>query len=300
MRRPFQNRSSFGFVALLALGLSACGAAPTTPESVEPSPAAPIVSAAPAAAAASSGAVSTNAPPAQHTSESLTVSAEIQAFVDAPDRLPEDRLLDAGRKPAQLLTFYGVKPGMTVAELGAGGGYTSEFLARAVGPTGKVYGQNTKLILEKFAEKPWSERLKRPVAQNIVRVDREFDDPLPPEAKKLDLVLINLFYHDLYWMKVDRAKMNKAILAALKPGGIYAVVDHSAKEGAGSKDVETLHRIEQTELVRDIELAGFKLDKQSDFLRNPADTKDWSTSPRVAGEKRGTSDRFVLLFRKPG
>ncbi|NUO51898.1 MAG: class I SAM-dependent methyltransferase, partial [Polyangiaceae bacterium] len=166
---------------------------------------------------------SASAPP---PAAKVEVPAEIRAVVDAPDRAADDRALDAGRDPAETLAFFGVKPGMLVAELGAGGGYTSELLALAVGPNGKVYGQNTKLILEKFAEKPWSERLKKPVMKNVVRVDREFDAPLPPDAKNLDAVFVVLFYHDLYWMKVDRAKMNKAVFEALKPGGIYAIVDH--------------------------------------------------------------------------
>lgn len=294
--RPRHGSLSVVTALLLAQALAACGASHRAAPNVDPAQVAPASAAKSVVSPPSSSAV---VPPEVHTSSALTVPPEIQALLNSPDRLPEDRLLDEGRKPAKLLAFFGVKPGMMVAELGAGGGYTSEFLARAVGPTGKVYGQNTKFILDRFAEKPWSERLKRPVAQNIVRVDREFEDPFPPEAKKLDLVLINLFYHDLYWMKVDRDKMNKAAFAALKPGGIYGIVDHAAKDGAGAKDVETLHRIEQSELVGDVEKQGFKLEKQGDFLRNPADTKDWSTSPKSAAEKRGTSDRFVLLFRKP-
>jgi predicted methyltransferase len=124
--------------------------------------------------------------------------------VSAPDRTPDDRALDAGRKPAELLAFAGIRPGMRVAELGAGGGYTTELLARAVGPTGTVYAQNNRLILDRFAEKPWSARLTRPVMANVVRVDREFDDPLPPAASNLDAVVIILFYHDLFWMGAVR------------------------------------------------------------------------------------------------
>src|SRR5262249_13829617 len=119
-----------------------------------------------------------------------------ESVVDAPDRSEADRALDKGRHPAELISFFGIEPGMKVAELGSGGGYTAEILARAVGPTGVVYGQNNKFFLEKFAEKPWSERLAKPVMKNVVRVDREFDDPLPPEAHDLDAVFIVLLYHD--------------------------------------------------------------------------------------------------------
>jgi len=221
------------------------------------------------------------------------------AVVAAPDRSDADRALDAGRHPAQMLDFFGIRPGMRVAELGAGGGYTTELLARAVGPTGRVYGQNTKFVLERFAEKPWSERLAKPVNANVVRADREFDDPLPPDAKDLDAVLIVLIYHDTVWLGADRARMNAAVFAALKRGGIYGVIDHSARTGAGTDDVKTLHRIEERTVVAEVEKAGFRLDASADFLRNAGDPRDWNDSPTAAGERRGTSDRFVLKFRKP-
>ena len=221
------------------------------------------------------------------------------AIVSAPDRMPEDRALDAGRKPAELLAFAGIRPGMRVAELGAGGGYTTELLARAVGPTGTVYAQNNRLILDRFAEKPWSARLTRPVMANVVRVDREFDDPLPPAASNLDAVVIILFYHDLFWMGADRGRMNREVFDHLRRGGLYVVVDHSARPGSGSSEVQTLHRIDEPVVRDEVERAGFKLVRTADFLRNPADTRDWNDSPRSAGERRGTSDRFVLAFAKP-
>src|SRR5262245_16427815 len=127
----------------------------------------------------------------------------VQAAVDAPDRSAEDRALDAGRQPARTLAFFGIRPGARVAELGAGGGYTSELLARVVGPEGRVYGQNSPFVLARFAEKPWSARLAKPVMGNVVRLDREFEDPFPPEVHDLDAVLIVLLYHDTVWMKAD-------------------------------------------------------------------------------------------------
>jgi len=228
----------------------------------------------------------------------IAVPDSIKAVVAAPDRSDADKALDAGRHPAEMLAFFKIGPGMKVAELGAGGGYTAELLARTVGPTGVVYGQNNKFMLERFAEKPWSERLAKPVNKNIVRVDREFDDPLPPEAKNLDAVFMVLFYHDTVWLKADRDAMNKAIYAALKPGGTFAVIDHSAKEGDGLADVQTLHRIDEKTLKEEVEKAGFKLAAEADFLRNPADARDWNDSPVAAAERRGTSDRFVLMFVK--
>jgi predicted methyltransferase len=228
-----------------------------------------------------------------------TAPARFVAIVAAPDRTAPDRALDAGRHPAELLAFVGVLPGMRVAELGAGGGYTTELLARAVGPSGTVYGQNSPLILQRFAEKPWSERLGRPVMQHVIRVDRDFDDPFPPGLHDLDAVVIVLFYHDTVWMGVDRARMNAAVFRALRPGGSYVIVDHSARAGAGLADVQTLHRIEERLVREEVEQAGFRFAGEASFLREPADPRDWNASPRVAGERRGTSDRFVLRFTKP-
>ena len=268
-------RSSF----IWALILIGCGGAqPASNVAPPPSP----------------SAVATPAPAASATE----VRGPAQTVVAAADRSEADRALDAGRKPAELLTFLAVAPGMRVADLAAGGGYTTELLARMVGDTGTVYGQNTKFILG-FAEKPWSERLTKPVMKHVVRIDSEFDEPLPADVKNLDLVTLVLFYHDTVWMKTDRARMNRNIFGALKSGGIFGVVDHSAKAGAGLDDVQTLHRIEESIVKTEIEQAGFVLDAEADFLREPGDARDWSASPKTAGERRGHSDRFVLRFKKP-
>ncbi len=227
-------------------------------------------------------------------------SARAQAVVDAPDRAPEDRALDAGRHPAEMLAFFDVAPGMHVAELGAAGGYTTELLARAVAPTGLVYAQNSRFILDRFAEKPWTERLAKPVMRNVVSVVRDFDEPLPPDVHDLDAVFIVLFYHDTVWLDADRERMNRAVFAALRPGGVYAVIDHSGRPGTDATETQTLHRIEESTVREEIEAAGFRLAGEAAFLRNPDDSRDWNASPRAAGERRGTSDRFVLEFVKPG
>jgi predicted methyltransferase len=135
--------------------------------------------------------------------------------------------------------------------------------------------------------------------KNVVRVDRNGDDPLPPEAKNLDVVLDVLFYHDFFWLGADRAKMNASIFAALRPGGAYIIVDHSGRPGTGSTEVKTLHRIEEEVVTKEILAAGFQLAASADFLRNPEDTRDWNASPMAAADRRGTSDRFVLRFVKP-
>ncbi len=235
-------------------------------------------------------------------SDTPAVPAYVRAAVDAADRSAADRALDAGRKPDLTLAFFGIRPGMKVGEIGAGLGYTSELLARVVGSSGKVYAQNSPMMLQKFANGPWTERLAKPALTslgNIVRADREFEDPFPPEAKDLDVVLDVLFYHDTVWLGVDREKMNRAVFAALKPGGVYGIVDHSGLPGSGLTGVKTVHRIEQKTLRDEIEHAGFRFVTEASFLKNPNDTRDWNDSPKEAGERRGTSDRFVLEFEKP-
>jgi predicted methyltransferase len=225
--------------------------------------------------------------------------ARAQSIVDAPDRTPNDRKLDAGRKPVETLVFLHLQPGMHVAELGAGGGYTTELLARAVAPGGVVYAQNSEEMIKAFLQKSWPERLARPVMKDVVRADRPFDDPFPPEGKDLDAVLINVLYHDVAYSNVDRDRMNKAIFAALKAGGTYTVIDSSARPGTGVSDVKTLHRIDEQVVREEVLRAGFKLQTEGSFLRNPDDPRDWNSSPVAAGERRGTSDRFALQFVKP-
>jgi predicted methyltransferase len=226
----------------------------------------------------------------------VSVSRAARDAVDSRDRTIADRALDAGRKPAELLTFFGISPGMHVAELGAAGGYTTELLARTVGANGRVYAQNNRFILERFARKPWSERLAKPVMANVTRVDAEFESPLPSDTKNLDAVVNVLFYHDTVWMGVDRDAMNRAVYDALRPGGVYGIVDHSGATGHGVEDVKTLHRIEESVVVAEIERAGFRLDAATNILRNSHDKRDWNAAPGAAAERRGTSDRFVLRF----
>lgn len=267
-------------------------------------------SAPPAPAPASGSAVATGAgsAPAPSIDAALApppyepaadVPDEIKQVIAAPDRAVEDRMLDAGRKPGEVFGFYGVKAGMKIGELFAGGGYSSELMARIVGDAGKIYAQNSKDIMDRFARKPWEARAAKPVMKNVVMTEAPIDAPFPPEAKDLDMVVTILNYHDAVWQKADRPKMNKAVFDALKKGGVYAIIDHSAAKGSGTRDVETLHRIDEDVVKQEVLAAGFKLDGESQTLRNPSDTRDWNSSPKAAGDKRGTSDRFVFRFVKP-
>jgi predicted methyltransferase len=216
-------------------------------------------------------------------------------ILQAKDRTEDDRKQDEARKPLETLRFMEVKPGMKVADLGAGGGYLTELLARAVGPTGKVWAQNSKEVVEKYLGTKWDERLARPVNKNVVKAERPSDDPLPPDAKDLDLVVNGFTYHDLTYMPVDRDKMNKAIFAALKPGGHYVIMDHAGRPGTGATEAKTLHRIEEKVVIDEVKKAGFEVEKEGDFLKNPADPKDAS----VFGPLRGKTDRFIVSFVKP-
>jgi predicted methyltransferase len=233
------------------------------------------------------------------TAEKAPMASDYANIVSAPDRTDADRALDEGRRPAETLAFLSVKPGMRVGELGAGGGYTTELVVRAIGKDGVVFAENPPAFLAAFLKKPWEERVARLAAPPFVRCDRAFEEPFPPEAKDLDLVFINAIYHDAVNAKVDRAKMNGAVFAALKRGGHYVVIDSSAKPGTGLGATESLHRIDEAAVKAEVEAAGFKLETSGDFLRHPDDARDWNSSPRAAGEKRGHGDRFALKFVKP-
>jgi len=228
------------------------------------------------------------------------VPAPITAAIAAPSRTDKDRSLDAGRKPGEVLAFFKVAPGQKIGELFSGPGYTTEIVARVVGDGGKVYAQNSKEMMDRFARAPITERAAKPEAKSIVVVEQPNESPFPPDAKNLDAVICVLNYHDYVWQNVDRAKLNKAVFASLKPGGVYGIVDHAAAKGSGLRDVKTLHRIDEEAVKREILAAGFKLDLESDVLANPSDSRDWSASPGEAGERRGTSDRFTIRFVKPG
>jgi len=225
------------------------------------------------------------------------VPKNIRDAVNAPDRPADDKALDAGRQPEQVLAFFGITPGMKVADLFAGGGYTTELLSQAVGPTGTVYSENGPFP-EKFKKigETWHARLQKPALKNVVEVDKWVDAPdlFPVTPGTLDAVLINLNYHDLVWLKADRAKMNASVFAALKSGGIYGIVDHSAKPGTGAQDASTLHRIDENFVIQEVEQAGFKLVGESSALRHPKDDRTWNVFAH-----RGETDRFILKFEKP-
>jgi predicted methyltransferase len=223
----------------------------------------------------------------------------IAEIVASPDRSAADLTNDQRRKPELMLAFIGLRPGMVAMDLSAAGGYTTELIARAVGPTGRVYGQSAPPDPRRKAPALTSaqrlaERAKNPAAGNISAVVRPFEDPAPPQvAGQLDLVTLMFNYHDFGEWGVDRERFNRAVFAALKPGGMFVIADHSGRPGTGISESGTLHRVEEAFLRREVEAAGFKLAEEGQFLRNPADPRDRNTP-----EPPMPKDEFVLKFVK--
>jgi len=242
------------------------------------------------AAGLGTGCVMTPASGARDEAAALS-RAQLQAIVASPDRSEADRRNDVRRKPVEMLSFIGVRPGMVVLDVSAGGGYTTELLERAVAPSGRVYGQTPRPPGATFAA-----RLKTPSAARIVSVIQPFESPAPAEVRAggFDLVTLMFNYHDFGAMGVDRARLNAAVFAALKPGGLYVIADHAGRPGTGITESGTLHRVEEALVRREVEAAGFRLAAAGDFLRNPADPRD-----REEPNPPQPKDEFVLKFVKP-
>jgi predicted methyltransferase len=219
--------------------------------------------------------------------------ADYAAIIAAADRSEADRETDKRRDPLKLLTFTGPRPGMKVLDMGAGGGYSTELVARAVAPGGIVYGQNPADLGGRAKER-FEARMKTPAMKDAVALARPFDDPLPADVRDLDLITFLFFYHDTTYMTVDRAEMNQKLFAALKPGAALVIADHSARAGEGTSVGKSLHRIEEDVLRKEVEAAGFKLVGSGDFFRHPEDTRDFTTT-----RPTGPVDEFVLKFQKP-
>ena len=215
------------------------------------------------------------------------------ALLAAPDRSDADRQADQRRDPLPFLVFAGVRPGMRVLDMGAGGGYSTELLARAVAPGGTVYAQYPADGNER-ARTAFAARMQNPAMKGVVLLARPFDDPVPADLHDLDLIAFTFYYHDTTYMNVDRTEMDRRMFAALKPGGLLLIADHSAKAGEGTSVGKTLHRIDEAALRKEIEAAGFRLVAEGDFWRHPEDTRDFVTFKPV-----GPIDNFVLKYQKP-
>ena len=217
--------------------------------------------------------------------------ANVKRAVESPARPAEQRARDADRKPAETLTLLGLAEGGRVVELGAFGHYWTHMLVEAVGPSGHVY----------MVDMPWTDRFGGEGArafdaahENATYTQAHYNEMQLPA--NVDAVLMVQFYHDLTRDNVDTADMNRKILAALKPGGHYLVIDHNAEAGSGWRDASTLHRIDPATIESEVTAAGFELVQDSPLLANPAD--DRTQNMRAEGI-RGKTDQAVLLFRKP-
>ena len=235
-----------------------------------------------------------------HAITEIEPAPAVRNLLAASDRTAEDRALDDRKQAADMLTYLAIAPGMRVAELGSGAGYMTELLGRAVGPNGRVYAQNApRLVARTNIAKPWADRLARPVNAHIARVDRDFDAPLPPEARGLDVVYVAIYYRDLVPVGVDRDAMNHAVHLALRSGGRYVVLDRAPPEGASLADLHVLHSEESRNVRREVEAAGFVFQSEGRFLRTGTDPRDWNAVAADAPTPNESEDRFVLTFFKP-
>ena len=227
-------------------------------------------------------------------------NAATMAVADS-SRPESDTTRDADRKPAQTLAFAGIKSGDKVADYVADSGYFTRLFASIVGSTGHVYAAEPTAFLQfEHFVKAVAELQGYAVTHPNVTVTTSAALEGLKFPEKLDLFWISRNYHDLhdeFMGPVDIAAFNKAVYSALKPGGVYVILDHSAASGAPANVTETLHRIESSTVRREVEAAGFKFDSASSILANPADPR----STRVFDATiRGHTDQFILKFRKPG
>ncbi len=300
-----------GAVALAVATLLGCASRPAEP---------PLVAVTSTSTSTATSTVTTVAPLSRE---------QVASIVASPDRSAADRTNDLRRHPVDLLAFIAPRPGWTALDVSTGGGYTTELLARAIGPTGLVWAQSQprdpnkapprpaapeggaaaptptpvgpaptkpRTTADVLADRVAAMKAAGIAAAPIAYVAQRFDNPVPPEVAdgKLDLVTLMFNYHDFGFLGVDRASTNRAIFQALKPGGVYVIADHAGRPGTGISESGTLHRIEEAFLRAEVEAAGFRLAATGDFLRNPNDPRDQNT-PNPPQPK----DEFVLKFVKP-
>lgn len=228
------------------------------------------------------------------------VSAVLAAAVADSSRPDSDTTRDADRKPEQTLAFSGIKPGDQVADYIADSGYFTRLFASVIGSRGHVYAvEPTAFFKFEHFVKAVAELQGYAVTHPNVTVTTAAALEGLKFPEKLDLFWISRNYHDLhdkFMGPVDTAAFNKAVYEALKPGGFYVVLDHSAAPGAAADVTETLHRIESSTVRREVEAAGFKFDSESSILANPADPRTAKVFDQTI---RGHTDQFILKFRKP-
>ncbi len=305
--------------AAAALWVAACAGPPTgpLPERLPPpgsdgvvrptaSPAATVTAAqvgSPAAPPASSEAARPEAAltPASARATSSPASGPAPAgsavarALAAPDRPATHPERDGDRESAAVLELSGIQPGDRVLDLGALTGYSTWLLSGLAGPEGAVVAQNPQDWFARYDTVGPRMNELRAARPNVTHQVMAFDQ-LEGEPGSLDAVFSGLIYHDAAYMDVDRIVMNRQIYELLKPGGVYVVVDHRAEAGSGTRDVESLHRIDPEQVRREVESVGFQLDAESDVLVRPGDDLT-----RVVFDEglRGRTSQFVYRFVKP-
>lgn len=230
---------------------------------------------------------------------SAAAPAWLDKAVSAPGR--PAAALDAGRKPAEVLAFLGLKSGMAAADIMTGSGYWAEILANAVGPRGKVTAfEPAQFYNDPAEQKIWKALTERRTDIDFVRYPFE---SWSAGDRKFDFVMLSLNYHDLYWEssqygipRTDPQAFLSALFAAVKPGGVVGIIDHVGAPGDTRTVVDKLHRIDPAVVKADFERAGFRLEASSPLLANPADDHSKLV---FAPEIRGKTDRFLYRFRKP-
>jgi predicted methyltransferase len=251
-----------------------------------------LICAVPTAALAQKPASSAAAPGASAT------PAYVTAAINDPARAA-DRKDDARRQLAAVMTFTGVKPGDSVLELVPGTGYWTRVFSAVVGPNGHVYTVWPN-EMDKFSTKSytnWQSLTATPHYKNVTLLKEPAAFLTVPQ--KVDIVFTSQNYHDYhdpFMGPVDMLKFDKQVYDALKPGGVFVVIDHAAPSGSGASDTDTLHRIDPMLVKKEVEAAGFKFDGESNALRNPKDTHTLKVFDKSI---RGHTDQFIYRFRKP-
>lgn len=221
------------------------------------------------------------------------ISLAVATAVADPARSPEARGADATRKAAETLAFSGVRPGMLVGEFYPGGGYFTRMIAHVVGPKGHVYGvENDRWQQAVEEDKKLAASLKNVTMDAKPFGTVNFQQPL-------DLAWVTQNYHDMKIAKyglVDTLAFDRAVYAALKPGGIFFILDHQGAPNLTNEQIEKLHRINRDVVVREVTSAGFKLVKEGTFLRRPGDDHTKSIFDKAI---QGHTDQYALKFVKP-
>ena len=215
----------------------------------------------------------------------------VKAAIADPSRTADQRARDADRKPAELLALSHIKPGDTVVEFASFGQYFTTFLSDIVGPKGKVYMYDLP-----YTEKRAGDNSRKFVAAHPNAQYQLVDYNNIELPQNVDVIYMVMYYHDLSINNIDVAKLNAKIFKALKPGGVFFVVDHNAVPGSGRRDTNKLHRIDPAVIESEVKAAGFKMIVDSNLLAHPADDH---TQMIFAPGVRGRTDQTVFTFEKP-